>query len=28
MVFIGYVVGFWGFFGALYLIKEKWREKY
>jgi len=28
MVFIGYVVGFWGFFGALYLIKEKWRGKY
>ncbi|XVF64421.1 hypothetical protein PTKIN_Ptkin09bG0168000 [Pterospermum kingtungense] len=28
IVMAGYVVGFWGLFGALYLMKEKWRKRY
>ncbi|GMI78350.1 hypothetical protein like AT2G34930 [Hibiscus trionum] len=28
IVFGGYVVGFWGFFGVVHLVNEKWRKAY
>lgn len=28
LAFAGYVVGFWGLFGVVYLVNEKWRKAY
>ncbi|KAE8714316.1 hypothetical protein F3Y22_tig00110198pilonHSYRG00168 [Hibiscus syriacus] len=28
VMFAGYVVGFWGLFGVVYLVNKKWREAY